>query len=142
MEPDTPNEAGSVPERAAIDAAAERAPGAIPPTDGVPPEEGAPVGPRSESSAADDLADGLDLMVRAARKALRSLDPRLEQTAERALKQLQELDRNTFDEFSKLGRIDPKKIEQAAEEAGREIAAVVERVSQRIDTLFARKPRE
>lgn len=127
-------------ESGAAQAAAARAPGAIPPTEGVPPEDAPPAGSaRQESSAAEDLADGVDLMLRAARKALRSFDPQVERAAERALKQLQELDSNAFEEFSKAGRIDPKKLEQAAEEAGRGIASVLERVTERVDALFRRK---
>ena len=128
---------------AAAEAAAARAPGAIPPTEGVPPEDGTPAGAaRSEPSAAEDLADGLDLMVRAARKALRSFDPRVEEAAQRALKQLQELDVSALGDFSKASRIDREKLEQAADQAGREIAGVVERVAERIDTLFRKKPPE
>ena len=50
----------------------------IPPSEQAPSDT-QPSGAGHETSAADDLADGLDLMLRAARKALRSLDPRIEE---------------------------------------------------------------
>jgi hypothetical protein len=127
-------------QEAEVRAAIDQAPGAVPPTEGVPPKEGVGgAAPRSESSAIEDLADGLDLMVRAARKAMRSVDPRIEETADRALRQLRELDAVALHEIGKVTGVDPKKIEQAADEAGREIARVVDTVAQRIDALFPRK---
>jgi septum formation inhibitor MinC len=95
------------------------------------PEDPAP----RESSAADDLADGLDLMLRAAKKAVRSLDPRIEETARRAREKLSEFDPSVLGKMGRraASKVDPQKIEQVAEDAGREIAGAVERVAQRIE---------
>ncbi len=113
----------------------------------VPPAEQGPgnstppgAGDRRESSAADDLADGLDLMLRAARKAVRSLDPRIEQAGKRALEQLEHFDAAALGEVGRrvAGKVDPKKLEQVAEEAGREIAGLVEKLASRIEGAIGR----
>jgi hypothetical protein len=131
------------------------------------------------ASAARDLADGLDLMMRAARKALRGFDAgRLEEMGRKAKQNLESLDPKavgdlgrrakekveSFDRkaVSDLGRkakekvenldrktvedlgrkaaqkLDPRNIEEVAEEAGRELIAVVERVAERVDAVVSR----
>jgi len=116
------------------------------PNEPVPPYEQSsgsppPSGAGKESSAADDLADGLDLMLRAARKAMRTLDPRIEETARRALERLEQFDASALSEMGKKAavKVDPQRLEQVAEEAGREIAAAVERVAQRIEEAISRR---
>ncbi|HVJ20483.1 MAG TPA: hypothetical protein VM686_33950 [Polyangiaceae bacterium] len=116
------------------------------PNDPVPPyvqSSGSPPpsGAGKESSAADDLADGLDLMLRAARKAMRTLDPRIEETARRALERLEQFDASALSEMGKkaAAKVDPQRLEQVAEEAGREIAGAVERVAQRIEEAISRR---
>lgn len=122
-------------------AAAAHAPGSIPETGGVPPQGGAPALSNStdERAAADDLADGIDLMLRAARKSLRAVDPRIEQAAERALTRLQQLDEGATAALKQRAGLDPKKIEALAAEMGREIAAVVERVSTRVESVLGKR---
>lgn len=110
-------------------------PGAIPPTEGVAPEDAPPVhpGPASPRSAADDLADGLDLLLRAARKAAGSVDPRIEQAAERALGRLQALDAGMTREFARRTSSVAPKLEQVARETGKELSDLVRRISERIE---------
>ncbi|HYO97285.1 MAG TPA: hypothetical protein VER33_22395 [Polyangiaceae bacterium] len=122
-------------------AAAEHAPGGIPATGGVPPQNGAPALSNStdERAAAEDLADGIDLMLRAARKSLRALDPRIEQAAERALTRLQQLDEGATAALKQRAGLDAKKVEGLAAEMGREIAAVVERVSARVESVLGKR---
>lgn len=112
----------------------------------IPPSEQAPsdVPPRGagaghKRSATDDLADGLDLMLRAARKALHSLDPRIEEVGRRALERLQALDATAL-ETAKRAReqLDMGKLEQAAQDAGREVEKTVERLAKRIETVFSK----
>ena len=131
------------------------------------------------SSAARDLADGLDLMMRAARKAVRGLElGRLEELGRKAKANLESLDTKAVSELgrkakerverldpkavSELGRrakervenldrkavedlgrkaaqkLDPRNIEEVAEEAGRELVAVVERVAERVEAVVSR----
>jgi hypothetical protein len=111
------------------------APGAVPPTGGTAPENAKPVASTSESasSAVEDLVDGIDLLLRAARKTLRAADPRLEAAAESALERLRELDeRATIEARKKLG-IDTEKIESIAREFGRELTQAVEHITTRIN---------
>jgi hypothetical protein len=118
------------------------APGAIPPTGGAPPENAPPAGSSQAEtrSATDDLVDGIDLMLRAARKAMRSVDPRIEQAAERALNTLQELDEKAGEPIRRtVGAIDPKRVETLAAEAGREIASLVERIAGRVESELGRR---
>jgi hypothetical protein len=97
--------------------------------------------PRDAAGAVEDLTHGLDLIMRAARKAVRNIDPRhIEELGQRAKRSLEELDR---DKVRDLGRraaqtLDPKKIEEIANEAGRELLNVVERVAERVDAVVGR----
>jgi len=116
------------------------------PNEPVPPHEQSsgsppPSGAGRESSAAEDLADGLDLMLRAARKAMRTLDPRIEDTARRALERLEEFDASALSEMGRraASKVDPQRLEKVAEEAGREILGAVERVAQRIEDAISRR---
>jgi hypothetical protein len=104
---------------------------------GSPPPSGA----GRESSAAEDLADGLDLMLRAARKALKTVDPRIEQAAERAFERLEQFDASALSEMGRraAAKMDPQKLEQVAADAGREIATAVERMAQRIEEAISRR---
>jgi hypothetical protein len=96
----------------------------------VPPEEGGLVqSSAKERSAAEDLADGLDLLMRAARKATHSVDPRLEEIAQRALARLQEFDSGSSSLWHERSGIDPRQVEKLATDMGREIAAFVERMA-------------
>lgn len=96
-----------------------------------------------EPGAARDLADGLDLMLRAAKKAIRGIDgERIENLGRRAVQSLEGIDRQRV---AKAGRqavrnLDPKRIEEVAEEAGRELLNVVERVAERMEGLIKEKP--
>ncbi len=108
--------------------------GAIPPTQGVPPEDAAGGPTARERSAAEDLADGIDLLLRAARKAVGEVDPAVEQAAERALTRLQALDAGMTREFEKhASRLSPK-LEQVARETGNEVTELVQRLARRIET--------
>ncbi len=117
------------------------APGAIPPTGGVAPEDAPPAADTArERSASEDLTDGIDLIRRAARKALGKLDPRIEAAAERAVKRLQELDTNAVEELRR--RAGPEAladIERLANEVGREIEGFVGRVAERVEAALSKK---
>ena len=111
--------------------------GAVPPTAGVAPENAPPVRPAAETqrSAADDLADGLDLLLRAARKAAGAVDPRIERAAEQALERLQALDAGMTREFARRA----PRLEQVARETGKEVAELVKRLSERIESSVKRE---
>ncbi len=102
-----------------------------------PPQEA----PRSERSAAQDLADGLDLMLRAAKKAMRSMDPQnIENIGRRAYENLEQLNKKRVEELRTKAKqkLDPKRIEEIAEDAGKELLKVVERVAERVDSIVSR----
>ena len=64
-----------------------------------------------EQSAAEDLAAGLDLMVRAARKALKNIEPaRIEELGKRAMRSVETLDRKAVSELGKKAakNLDPR----------------------------------
>jgi hypothetical protein len=93
-----------------------------------------------ERTASRDLADGLDLMMRAARKAMRGFDPaKLEDLGRRAVRSVESLDAKQVSEFGRKAarNLDPRKIEEVAQDAGRELMNVIERVSDRIDGLVS-----
>ncbi len=97
-----------------------------------------PSAPPPPSTAGKDLADGLELMLRAARKAVKKVDPsRIEQAGRRALHNLETLDARKVGELGKKAakNLDPKHIEEVAEEAGRELLSVVERVADRMEAI-------
>jgi len=120
----------------------DAAPGAVPPTGGVPPEDAPPAaaGPAHERSASEDLTDGIDLIRRAARKALGSLDPRIEAAAERAVKHLQELDETASEAFRRRANAEVvADVERLANEVGREIESFVGRVAERVEAVLAKR---
>jgi hypothetical protein len=120
-------------------AAEAEAPGAIPPTGGVPPQDAPPAfAEREDRSAADDLVDGIDLMLRAARKATRSVEPRIEATAERVVIRLKEFDERVANQSQPRAALDRKHLDAIANDAGREVAALVERVAQRVESVLGR----
>jgi hypothetical protein len=91
-------------------------------------------------SASRDLAEGLELMLRAAKKAVKSVDPgRLEALGRRAVQNLENLDRKRVGELGRKAakNLDPRRIEEIAEEAGRELLNVVERVAERVESAVA-----
>jgi hypothetical protein len=116
------------------------APGAVPPTGGVPPEDAGPAASADTRPAADDLADGIDLMLRAARKALRSVDPGIEAAAAQAVTRLQELDSKVMAAARENLGAEQRKLEQLAGDMGRDISAILKRVADRIDANW-REPR-
>jgi hypothetical protein len=109
--------------------------GAVPPTGGVPPEDApaAARGPAEASSAREDLVDGIELIRRAARKALGALDPHVEQAAERAVTHLRQLDEDAAEVFRKRGR-DLGQLETLVTEFGREVSGLVERVAAKVES--------
>jgi hypothetical protein len=120
-------------------AAEAEAPGAIPPTGGVPPQDAPPASiAREDRSAADDLVDGIDLMLRAARRATRSVETRIEATAERVLIRLKQFDESVERQSERRAALDRKQLEAIATDAGRDIAALVERVAQRVESVLGR----
>ena len=120
-------------------AAEAESPGAIPPTGGVPPQDAPPAStPREDRSVADDLVDGIDLMLRAARTATRSVEPRIEGTAERVLIRLQQFDENAERQSQPRAEFDRKQLEAIATDAGRDITVLVERISQRVESVLGR----
>jgi len=120
-------------------AAEAETPGAIPPTGGVPPQDAPPAATaREDRSAADDLVDGIDLMLRAARSSMRSVEPHIEATAERVLVRLQQFDESAEKQSQPRAALDRKQLEAIATDAGREIAALVERVARRVESVLGR----
>lgn len=116
----------------------ERAPGAVPPTGGVPPEDAGRIHSAvKERSAAEDLADGLDLLLRAARKTTHSVDPRLEEIAQQALARLQEFDSGSSSLWHERSGIDPRQVEKLAVDTGKEIAAFVEHIALGVESALA-----
>lgn len=98
-----------------------------------------------EQSASRDLADGLDLMLRAARKAMRGFDSRpLEELGRRAVATVETLDAAKVSELGRqaVKNLDPRKIEEVAQDAGRELMNVIERVTDRIDGLVSSRRRD
>ncbi len=91
-----------------------------------------------DRSASADLADGLELMLRAARKAMRGIDPgRIEELGRRAVQSVENLDRRKVGEIGRKAarNLDPRRIEEIAEDAGRELLGVVERVAERVESV-------
>jgi hypothetical protein len=121
-------------------AEAAGAPGAVPPTGGVPPEDApaAGAGPAETRSATDDLADGIDLMLRAARKALRSVDPRIEAAGAQALERLRALDDQVSEAARQKLGVEHGELEKILGELGRDLGAAIERVAKRVDGSFGR----
>ncbi len=116
------------------------APGAVPPTGGVPPEDARPAsGTTAETrSATDDLADGIDLMLRAARKTLRSVDPRTEAAGAKALERLRALDEQAGEVARQRLGVELGELEKILGELGRDMASAVERVAKRVDGVIGR----
>ena len=109
-----------------------------PPTD---PSTSDPSRDDQHGSAVRDLADGFDLMLRAARKAARHVDPqKVEALGRRALDNLDALKRRRVEDLRHEARrkLDPRRIEEIAEDAGKELWKVVERVTDRVDALVNR----
>jgi hypothetical protein len=106
-----------------------------------PADPDAPVGGgEGRRSASQDLADGLELMLRAARKAVKRVDPgKIEELGRRAVGHLESLDRKRVGELGKKAakNLDPRRIEEIAEEAGRELLNVVERVAERVESAVS-----
>jgi hypothetical protein len=94
-----------------------------------------------ERSAAQDLADGLDLMLRAAKKAARRVDPQnIEELGRRALGNLEVLNKKRVDDLKNKAKrgLDPHRLEEIAEDAGKELLKVVERVAERVDSIVSK----
>jgi hypothetical protein len=87
------------------------------------------------------LADGLELMLRAAKKAARHVDPQnIETIGRRALDNLEALNKKRVDEIKDKAKrsLDRRRIEEIAEDAGKELLRVVDRVAERVDSLVSR----
>jgi hypothetical protein len=100
-------------------------------------DPGAPA--KSERSARDELVDGLSLVLRAARRAAGQLDPaKLEAFSQKARDHLSSIDRQKIEAVgrraaSQAKNLDPSSIERYAEEAGKELVHVVERLATRVE---------
>lgn len=71
---------------------------------------------------------------------MRSVDPRIEEAAERALNTLQEIDAKAAEPIRRtVGAIDPQRVEALATEAGREIASLIERIAGRVESELGRR---
>lgn len=111
-----------------------------PPAQAATPPEG-DAGRDDHASAVRDLADGLDLMLRAARKAVRHVDPQnIEALGRRALDNLDALKRRRVEDLRNEAkrRLDRRRFEEIAEDAGKELLRVVERVADRVDAVVNR----
>ena len=84
------------------------------------------------------MVDGIALMLRAARSAMRVIEPRTEATAERVLTRLKQFDENAERQSQPRAALDRKQLEAIATDAGREMAALVERVAQRVESVLGR----
>jgi hypothetical protein len=128
------------PENVSDPASPAGAPGAIPPTGGVPPEDARSASGASAAtrSATDDLVDGIDLMLRAARKALHSVDPRIEAAAAEALERLRQLDEQAGEAARQRLGVERGELEKILGDLGRDMASAVERVAKRVDSAFGR----
>ncbi len=101
-----------------------------------------------DSSAVDDLTQGLGLMFRAAKKVVMGIDPQKienmgREAAARATREVERLDKDRVSELGKKAaeNLRPEKIEAFAEDAGRELVNVVERVADRMEqVLGVREP--
>ncbi|HWP07089.1 MAG TPA: hypothetical protein VNN72_15155 [Polyangiaceae bacterium] len=91
-------------------------------------------------SAADDLVDGIDLLLRAARKTLDAVDPRLEAAAAATLERLREIDETVTAEARKQLGADAQQLESIAKDLGRELSDAVQRVASRVDQAFRKRP--
>jgi hypothetical protein len=83
---------------------------------------------QEERSAGQDLADGL---------AVKNVDSRrLEELGRRAMSSVENLDKKRVEELGRKAkeRLDPRRIEEIAEDAGREIMKVIERIADRVET--------
>jgi hypothetical protein len=118
-----------------VDVARSNAPGAVPPTGGVPPEDAAAafVSPPRQD-ATEDLVDALDLMLRAARKLSGGLDPKLEQLADRVVRELQQLETDSPQHAERM-----QQLEGLCAEAVYELRRVIEAVAVRVESLFAER---
>lgn len=112
----------------------QQMPGAIPPTGGVPPEDARPERGNSERSAADDLVDGLDLLLRAARKLSGAVNAELESATQHAITRLQQFDSDASAMVSGTTGVDPKQLQELATSMGREVVAVVERFTAAVES--------
>ena len=93
-----------------------------------------------EPSASADLSEGLDLVLHAARKAVRNIDlGRLEDLGRRARQSLENVGPDRVEELGRKAaeKLDPRRIEEIAEETGRELLSVVERVADRMEKAVA-----
>jgi hypothetical protein len=91
-------------------------------------------------SASRDLADGLELMLRAARKAVSRVNAEKVESAGRRVKErLENLDARKVGELGKKAakNLDPRQIEEIAEDAGKELLSVIERVADRVEAAVA-----
>lgn len=88
---------------------------------------------KAGSSAAGDLAEGLELLRKAAEKAGPPRDPRVEEISQRALSRLRKVeDPKSAPDAS---RVTDSTIQGAAAQAGEEILSLIQRVSHRIVRL-------
>jgi hypothetical protein len=108
-------------------------------------EEPRDAGARDATSASEDLSEGLDLMLRAARKAMSRVNSsKLEAAGRRAIEKLESLDAKKVGELGKKAakNLDPRRIEEIAEEAGRELISVIERVADRVESAVGGAARD
>jgi hypothetical protein len=85
------------------------------------------------------LADGIDLMLRAARKAMRKVDPRIEAAGAQALERLRALDEQAGEMARQRLGVERGELEKILSDLGRDLAATVERVAKRVDGAFGRE---
>ncbi|MCC6215315.1 MAG: hypothetical protein IT376_10625 [Polyangiaceae bacterium] len=123
------------------------------------PSDVAPPAP----SARDDLAAGLGLVLRAARRALRDLETApvdelgrkamqgvergaeaIEELARKAVDKVEAVDRTTAREMGKkaVEALDPRNLEQLAGSAGSELVGAVERVVGRVESFVSEAVRQ
>jgi hypothetical protein len=103
-----------------------------------PPQDPETSDEQPRPSASKDLTDGLHLMLSAAKKALKNVDPnRIEEVGRRAIRNLEQVDARKVGDLGRKAakNLDPRKIEEVAEDAGRELLSVMERVAERVERI-------
>lgn len=109
-------------------------------------EENAP-GPREGTSrtATEELFQGFDLMFSAAKKAAKGIDAgRIEELGRRAIRTVEAIDPKQVQALGRMAaeHLDPRKIEEMAQEAKKELRGAVNRVADRVESLVGVKRSE
>ncbi len=97
-------------------------------------------GPREGSSrtATEELCQGFDLRFSAAKKAAKGIDAgRIEELGRRAIRTVEGIDPKQVQAMGRIAaeHLDPRKLEELAQEAKKELRGAVNRVADRVESL-------